>query len=155
MARPVRIQWEAPISLADALKRKGKDDWGLYQIYGQHPVFGPNSLLYVGETKDQSFGGRMGQHKAWLKWEGDIEIRLGKLAKGDYTDANWSETLQAVEALTIFWHAPPYNSRNIARHCTKGYHVQNLGQRGRLLPEYSSDWEVPRPDDGAEKQAKP
>ena len=151
MGQTICIEWEAPISLDKALKRHGEGEWGLYQIYGQHPVFGPNSLLYIGVAADQSFGQRIGQHKAWLQWEGDIEIRLGKLV--NYTDENWKEVVLAAEALSIFWNAPPYNSQHIGRHGTTGYHVQNRGQRGRLLPEYSSDWEVPLRGDEAGKQA--
>ena len=47
-----------------------EDDYGLYQVYGRHVVFGSGSLLYVGRARDQTFGRRLQQHDAeWLREE--------------------------------------------------------------------------------------
>jgi hypothetical protein len=47
--RIIHIEWEGPYSLnqLDTLKDLRKDHV-LYQIYGHHPVYGSNVLLYTG-----------------------------------------------------------------------------------------------------------
>src|SRR5579872_2702258 len=44
-------------TLKDLLK-----DRGLYQIYGHHPVYGSNVLLYIGQTYGRTFGERIEEH---------------------------------------------------------------------------------------------
>lgn len=155
--RLVRIEWDKAQSLDEALSSNltTTEDYGLYQVYGNHVVFGPSSLLYVGRNTEQTFKNRLDQHRYWLKHEQDVSIRVGRIRKGDFEhDAaewkDWTELVKDVEALTIFWHSPPYNSSGITRYKGGKLHVQNWAHRGRLLPEYSSDWEgaqVVRPDD--------
>lgn len=112
------------------------DKRGLYQIYGQHVVFGPDSLLYIGMTDGQTFLQRFKQHERWLKFECDVTIRLGLL------HSDTMALLAEVEALSIWWHSPPYNSQNIWRYkFDEVLHARNWGARGRLVPEYTSDWE--------------
>lgn len=126
----VKVQWAAPCKIEDALRATGK---GIYQIYGHHVVFGPSALLYVGVENKRTFGARFAEHKKqWIDWESDISIRLG-------TVADHADLLPQVESLTIFWHSPPYNSHHITKHNVKvPLRVQNWGDRGRLLPEYSN-----------------
>lgn len=154
--RSVCVVWDVPCSRTEVLTKKDIDkDCGLYQIYGHHVVFGPGSLLYVGMTGKRSFGTRFSEHEAWLQYESDILIRLGRLRVGDYKQepdwADWAKLLGDVEALTIYWHTPPYNSHHITRYKGPSLRIRNMGDRGRLLPEYSSHWDAPRPDDNNEK----
>jgi hypothetical protein len=153
--RKVRVRWFGPYSVDAVQARKGASDdrYGLYQIYGNHVVFGPGALLYVGMARDQTYAKRFSQHHSWLKHEQKPAIHLGLLEKDDYVQEapdwpDWRQLLGDVEALTIFWHSPPYNSKNIVRYDGQPLHVQNWGERGRLLPEYSSHWPglVPRPE---------
>lgn len=63
-----RVKWEGPLTLEAVLQMQDADDFGLYQIYGRHVVFGPASLLYIGRT-EQSFGERFQSHcDSWL-WD--------------------------------------------------------------------------------------
>ena len=49
--RSVRIEWEGPFSIEEVLElNDGNKDYGLYQIYGHHIVYGKDSLLYIGQT---------------------------------------------------------------------------------------------------------
>jgi hypothetical protein len=142
----IQLFWKGPFSLVEVRERKDrKNDVGLYQIYGQHVVFGPRSLLYVGMTDDQTFGSRFKQHAdKWLGFEAGVEIRLGTLR-----DPVHRGLLKAAEALTIWWHSPPYNSSGIWRYSGDPIHVQNWHERGSLHPEYTSHWEeteVPTPE---------
>ena len=43
--RQVTIEWEGPFSFDKV--RANRDDYGLYQIYGEHIIFGKDSLLYI------------------------------------------------------------------------------------------------------------
>ncbi|MDI1437510.1 hypothetical protein [Polyangium sorediatum] len=145
LERPVQIVWQGPFTLAAAIASSTAPSKGVYQIYGQHIVFGPNSLLYVGMTDGQTFGARLAQHRdRWLVHEDDVTIRLGVVA-----DLDSSARLADIEALTIWWHSPPYNSKNIWTYGGGPLRIQNLGARGRLHPEYSSHWKPARtPPDG-------
>ena len=53
----IHIQWQGPYSLKqlDILKDPRKDR-GLYQIYGHHPVYGANVLLFIGQTMGETLG---------------------------------------------------------------------------------------------------
>lgn len=59
----IHIQWEGPFnfrelpSLDDAQK-----DYGIYQVYACHPVYGSGSLVYIGMAARQTFGRRIQQH---------------------------------------------------------------------------------------------
>lgn len=43
--------------------RDDATDYGSYQIYGTHPVYGSSVLLYIGRTDRQTFGVRLSQEK--------------------------------------------------------------------------------------------
>jgi len=120
--------------------------YGIYQVYGDHIVFGPDSLLYVGLASKQTLSSRLEQHlKGWLSEERGISIYLGRLHEEDYGGGkSWEMLLEEAEALTIYWHTPPYNSKNINSYGGRPLCVQNLGDRGRLLPEYTSLYEHSR-----------
>ncbi len=110
----LRIEWEGPLSI-DALRSKtGEDDYGLYQIYAHHVVFGAGALVCIGKAQEQTFAARFAQHEEWLDLENDVSIRLGRLAPADYrADDGWQEwgqLLTDAERLSVFWHSPPYNS---------------------------------------------
>jgi hypothetical protein len=61
--RIIHIEWDGPYSLdqLDSLKDLRKDH-GLYQIYGHHPIYGSNVLLYIGQTYGRTFGERIEEH---------------------------------------------------------------------------------------------
>lgn len=152
--KTVRVRWDAPRSLKETQELKdGNLDVGIYQVYGEHVVFGSGALLYIGKACDQTFGERFVQHVKWLDYESDPFIRVGRIESDCYqSDAEWERLVDCVEALTIYWHSPPYNSRCIVRYDKPEFiRVQNWGHRGRLMPEYSSPSEWRRPDDAKER----
>ena len=119
------FKWEGNLATKDLPKLDGN---GLYQIYGYHIIFGPDSLLYIGKT-DTDFAKRLETHRnEWMKKEADwwikrqgvkaeevaFTIRIGRIAEADYKDEpSPTRLLRYVEALQIYWHSPPYNSRHI------------------------------------------
>jgi hypothetical protein len=148
----VHIDWEGPFDWRTVVSTKtdAENDCGLYQICTNHLVHGHNTLLYVGKTDRRTFSARLGEHEWWLVHERDVAVYLGRLCVGDYeADPGWTywmTMLGHVEALTIYWHSPPYNSHFIARYRGPLLHVQSEGKYGRLLPKYSSNWTTPVPD---------
>ncbi len=80
--RRVRVEWQGTFSIEEVLILNDEnDDYGLYQIYGCHVIFGSDSLLYIGMARDQTFGQRLGQHDAeWLCEEGGCQSESVELA---------------------------------------------------------------------------
>ncbi|HEY7156157.1 MAG TPA: hypothetical protein VH575_19485 [Gemmataceae bacterium] len=151
----LRIEWEGPLSIDAVRSKTGDNDYGLYQIYSHHLIFGAGALVYIGKAERQTFADRLDQHwEGWLKWESDVSIRLGRLSPADYrVDDNWqewSQLLSDAEKLSVYWYTPPYNSHYISPNTefnSRALWIQNWGNRGSLLPEYSSHWKPLRPDD--------
>ena len=116
--RSVRVEWEGPFCLDYVIEELNrKDDYGLYQIYGTHIVYGASSLLYIGKAEGLTFSQRFSQHRSeWL--------------------SDWREVLRDAEALTIYWHSPAYNSSNIETYNGQQLKVANRGDRGALCAEY-------------------
>jgi len=58
------------------------DGNGFYCVYGRHPVYGPDVLLYIGETKEtesgRSFRDRLGEHLKGRFWyHANLSVALG------------------------------------------------------------------------------
>ena len=147
----VRLNWVGPFSygedgldesLLDRFGPKGKkkklakllEKPGLYMILGDHPVHGPRSLLYIGET--DSFQTRFEGHHVWVKDEWRVEVYLAELEV--------PQRRKDVESLLIYAHSPVYNSRSVVNPPKFLPHLRvwNEGRYWKLLPEVSSqhDW---------------
>src|SRR5437773_399292 len=57
----IHIDWSGPHSLEEVAQFNGPSDWGIYQFYGGHPVYGSGVLLYIGKTESDpgGFAGRV------------------------------------------------------------------------------------------------
>ncbi|WP_078183723.1 hypothetical protein [Bacillus wiedmannii] len=45
----IQILWDGPYNITDLVKLKNEEtDYGIYQIYGNHPIYGNDVLLYIG-----------------------------------------------------------------------------------------------------------
>lgn len=148
----LRVQWVGPLSLEQAYKLDdSENDVGIYQVYGRHVVFGSGALLYVGRARAMSFAARFRSHDSWLRFEQGVRVHVGRLHPEDYPqqDPEWTEWKRLVdeaEALTIYWHSPPYNASNIASYSGRPLELRNEGDRGSLLEGYTDEWQ-PRPTD--------
>ena len=133
----VTVDWAGPFAIDEVLPMTKVDDYGLYQIYGNHTVYGAGSLLYIGET-DKTFGQRFADHKSeWLQDEGGVFIHVGRIVS-DYDEYDRKQLIKDTEALTINKHLPARNSNNIDRYKGRLLKVVNTGEYGSLQAEYAS-----------------
>ena len=141
--RTVVIEWRRLENWQDVEKMDKEEDYGLYQITGEHPVFGEHSLLYIGMAKDQTFRKRFTQHQNWLKSEWGITVYLGRVDSvdedRDFHENLWKSVVEDAEALLIYFHAPPYNAKSISDQPdpTAPIRIINTGDYGALYPEIS------------------
>lgn len=93
------------------------EDCGLYQIYGRHVIFGEDSLLYIGMTTwafERRFFSGSKSHIQWLEEEEGLSVYVGRIVEEDYDhEADWKHVLKDAEALTIYWHSPPYDQSKV------------------------------------------
>lgn len=139
---PYRL-WESPRQLDPVSRLVGPTDYGVYQIYGGHPVYGNSALLYIGLAAAQNFGVRIPQEKQWLdnRDAGRVEVYVGRLAGNQTPDeATWDRYIRLTERLLIFAHYPPMNvQKNLGKlEPDLSYvHILNWGYHRDLLPEVS------------------
>ncbi len=104
--------WDNPSQLQSVSSLKGPTDYGVYQIYGGHPVYGNSALLYIGMAVAQEFGKRIPQERRWPnnRDAGRGEVYVGRLAETRTPDDDvWERHIRLAERLLIHAHAPPMN----------------------------------------------
>ncbi|MEI3602808.1 hypothetical protein SPD79_12865 [Oceanobacillus sp. SE10311] len=136
----IQIHWEGPYKFTDLdLLKNEKTDYGIYQIYGNHVVYGENTLLYIGQANQQTFGTRISQHSYWF--EDEFSVYVGRLSASNIpTDDIWQDEINMAESLLIYVHTPAYNTMNINSinySKLEPIHILNLGKYKNLLPELS------------------
>lgn len=134
--RTVTVKWAGPFSIDEVLNMRGNADYGVYQIYGYHRIFGEDSLLYIGKT-DRTFGRRFADHKKWLQEQEGVFIHVGRIVS-DYDVYEREQLIKDTEELTIKRHIPPHNSNNIETYNGRLLKVINTGKYASLDREYMS-----------------
>jgi len=139
----IHIEWQDPNDFEFVKNLTGKHDFGIYQIYLDHSIYGREVLSYIGSTSE-TFGSRMKVHENWLKDSdnGNAKIYTGKLRKKDWYTLyeRESKEIVQVEKLLIYSHQPAYNKvyKDIQDdHDIQELHILNWEKRGDLLPEVS------------------
>ncbi len=141
----IHIIWEGPYTYEDAIKLNSESDYGLYQFYGDHIMYGNDTLLYLGKAEKQTFGQRISQHN-FHQWTSSCStIYIGKIASNVVLDVSeWRSQIDLSERIILQSHAPTFNSASLnnINHSGEDTRVLNWGKRKRLLPEVSiSRWE--------------
>ena len=120
----IKIHWEGPFKLDDIINgnidKQGHDvkakDKGLYQIYGSHPLYGDNVLVYIGRTKNKS-GFKTRLKDRWVTQFGsdsnNVQIYLGTIFSDSNELQNEESKIDKAEVLLINALKPAYNSSNI------------------------------------------
>lgn len=119
-------------------------DYGIYQVYGDHPVYGADTLLYIGKAKDQTYSTRMKGHTDFDASQASkfTKLHLSYFCKADdLSETNWGDAIDVVELALIKAHMPALNSQQVMGFLEAGAPnilIYNWGERGRLLPEVST-----------------
>ena len=110
----IHIEWDGPFPLNKASDFTGNTDYGIYQIYGAHIIYGSDVLLLIGLAERQTFGHRIPQEQWWLDHHdaGCLRVYLGRLA-GEVTPSDnvWGSHIIMAERLLIHAHSPAYNAQ--------------------------------------------
>lgn len=139
----IHIEWSGPYRLDEVHLLKSSTDYGVYQIYGGHPVYGNAALLYIGLAAGQQFGVRIPQEIHWTdnRDAGRVEVYVGRLAGSATPDDNaWDKQIRLAERLLIFAHSPPMNTQKGLAKLEPELHVVrilNWARHRDLLPEVS------------------
>ena len=140
----IHVQWDGPFTSEQILELNDDFDYGVYQVYGSHPIYGSDVLLYIGKASQQTFSVRIKQEQWSYNQDGrNIRYYVGRLA-GERTpkDDEWARQIDMIEGLLIHSHWPAGNSQYIqslggnASQLAK-IHILNWGQRRGLLSEVS------------------
>ena len=59
----IHVQWDGPFTLEQILELNDDFDYGVYQVYGSHPIYGSDVLLYIGKASQQTFSVRIKQEQ--------------------------------------------------------------------------------------------
>lgn len=98
----INLVWSGLYTYGQVLDLDGGADYGVYQIYSHHPVYGAGALVYIGKADRATFGARFGNADyAWLgddaRWEDNgrgIRIHVGRIhlleKEAPPTAAAWS-----------------------------------------------------------------
>ncbi|MDE0279633.1 MAG: hypothetical protein OXN16_00925 [Gammaproteobacteria bacterium] len=151
----IDLYWEGPHSFEEALEMTEDRDKGFYQIYILHPVYGNDTLVYIGRT-NKAFGHRLDDPAH--KWMGDhrennsgrIRIHTGRIVRHEENPISAPNALmEYAESLLIFAHGPSWNGDHVKnrprvpKDVDPDVRVLNWGQYGLLLPEVSNArWSV-------------
>jgi hypothetical protein len=143
----IEIKWEGPYTLEEVRSpdpnKTLKDHGGLYQIYGIHPLFGADSLLYIGKAGEQKFYQRVHQQDKgnWIDWDSlELKIFLGHFGGANYPGYDdWLYQINVAEMLLIYHLSPPFNSAGIKKEPEHSYGdlvIHNFGKRHRLPEKF-------------------
>jgi hypothetical protein len=143
--KTIYVEWDGPYSFDELEELYDEScDFGLYQIYGDHPMYGEETLLYLGRTVDRTFGAKLVEEQPYWEAEGDFQplaIYVGRLA-GEMTPGGdvWGQEIDLAARLLIFAHAPVFNGRELGAapdNDLQKVHVINWGAHMDLAPEIS------------------
>lgn len=116
---------------------------GVYQIYGTSPLYGMDTLLYVGQAKNLSH--RLKQHFEFK--EGVIGRQPNKTCRFATVDES---LLDVVEQTLIIMHKPSFNSAKLIKVSPgvkdKAFYIQNHGERGMLNIEVTNFYFLTQPN---------
>ena len=149
----IHIEWDGPYRLDAVGALSGETDYGIYQIYGGHPVYGSTALLYIGLAAAQHFGERIPQEVQWLdnRDAGRVEVYVGRLSGSKTpTDDDWDRQIRLAERILIYSHSPPMNTQKTLAKLEpelRFVRVLNWARHRDVLPEVSGARWTSRFDD--------
>ena len=149
----VEVAWTGPYRFEDIAGAGADSDRGLLAVYGSHPVFGADALLYIDEAREAPFAARLDRLRPWLlHLPTDATFYVGQLGGRDALGwPEWLDAIQRAYRLAVFFHSPPWNSQGVNHHGVEVPTVLlNVGRRHRLALEVSTLWDRSAYAPGAE-----
>jgi hypothetical protein len=146
------IDWEK-IAYDESIicKYCNDSDYGIYQVYGHHPAYGENSLLYIGKASAQPFAVRLKERFEFTECAArPAFIHLGRIVKSSEVGEHlqwdvkrWQEVISYTERILIKAHLPAMNKQEntgliINEFPHEDFLIINWGEFGKLLPETST-----------------
>ena len=147
--KEIFVEWDGPYSYKEVIDCNSNEkftiqakDKGLYQIYGSHPVYGENVLLYIGKTIDH-FCKRLKDRGIIInnKDNNSVQIYLGRVFYDTSHKLKHNDNdISMAESLLIHYHKPAHNSSNInsLKYADEDYMVINTGSYKSLHCEIST-----------------
>ncbi len=150
MIKVINITWEKIEFIQNVIQQYSNDtDFGIYQIYGQHPAYGNDTLLYIG--KAERFSNRLQQRFEFIEsCATPTSIRIGRVTNSRTKDIlnissemKW-QIIDIAEKILIKSHAPAFNKQeNSGLFPAEGingqhYIILNWEDYGSLLREVST-----------------
>jgi len=139
----IHLDWEGPFTQSQIQELSGPSDYGVYQVYGTHPVYGSNVLLYIGLAESQTFAQRLPQH-GWCNMTSDakqVSFYIGRLFGNTHPDnKTWGYHIKLAERLLIHAHKPAQNTQKELAGLENDLwfvHVVNWRYYRDLMPEVS------------------
>ena len=146
----INIVWKGPLTPEEAYKKNRSWDYGVYQAYGDHPVYGLDVLLEIGTTSamgttpEQRFGKRL-KSRGFEHWNQNIQIYLGRICIDKKatrpSDEKWGDMIDLAGNLLVYACWPAANSEGITKPPDADRHekllILNWGNHRSLLPAIS------------------
>jgi hypothetical protein len=139
----IDVVWDGSYKLDElSLLNDNTLDYGVYSIYGHHPIYGSDVLIYIGKAVQQTFFTRITQEAWHLNLDSkNVKVYIGRLC-GDESpsDEEWNYQISAVEMLLIYAHSPACNSQfinSLREDDISNIHVFNWGNHRSLMSEVS------------------
>ncbi|MBI1780753.1 MAG: GIY-YIG nuclease family protein [Sphingobacteriales bacterium] len=115
---------------------------GVYQIYGTSPLYGIDTLLYIGQAKNLN-------HRLKTHFESKESV-IGRQPNKSCLFATVNESLlDVVEQTLIVMHKPSFNSASLinVKPIVKSdaFYIQNHGERGMLNIEVTNYYFLKHP----------
>ena len=125
----ITLEWETVNSIKELPKQSG-----VYQCYGDSPIYGRNCLLYIGQALDIRERIKIHLSGNPLSHQNNTNFRFAILSE---------DRLTCTESILISTHKPSMNSDyiNVPSETKKLVLIQNHGERGSLVLEVTnSHW---------------
>ncbi len=151
----INIKWTGPLKLSDVLADKSGEHEGIFkgifQVYGHHASYGPDSLLVIDYRFDRTLPAhlRAEAFEAVADHDGLLTVYLGQVTSAPPVadDPSLRKCVHRACRLLEVSHRP---ANNMFRLRARGFvfeldeaeelksvHVLNWGDRGKLAPEVS------------------
>jgi len=132
----VKLLWQGPYQVDQALKSAASEGWGVYAICRKWGV-APEKVLYIGRAYWQNFRIRLPQHSWIAETWGTVRVRFAEIEPEPGRIASRKRT-DDVEALLIYSLQPARNTHGKNTYRGRELLIINSGRRGPIPQRVAS-----------------